>query len=647
MKNTFTTVAKVLPIVFSLLLIFNTNLFAQKLVNPNATKEAKALKKFLDETYGKKIISGQALEKLDENWIEIIEQYSGKKPAIMSLDFINSSSYAISRSLDPDASVTKAIDWVKNDSGIVELHWHWYAPKDVTGTWYQAFYTTNTTFDLQAAMANTTNDGYNLLVNDIDLIAAQLKRLQDQNIPVLWRPLHEAEGTWFWWGAKGKEPCVKLWNLMYDRLTNHHKLNNLIWIWNSYGNDKGNWYPGDATVDIIAWDYESSNSWSQYQSIFGTNGKLFALGEEGKLPDPNDFEDRPWLYFITWAYMILDPAEDNRGRNTPEWINQVYNDPRVLTLDDLLAGPKASAGLPQTLIDLDQNGSEQVTLDASYSNAKENTTITSYTWKKNDVEIATGIKPTVTLPIGVHTITLTIVTSNNFTKSANVTITVKPLSVALNKTLTSSSTEANLGNILTNANDGKSSTRWSSLYTDPQWITVDLKKSYSINRVSISWETASAKDYKIQVSNDNVNWTDVVTKTNMPNGPRTDDWTNLTANGRYVRMYGTARNTAWGYSIYEFEVFTSESITSIENEVISEFITYPTLLHSNENLNIKSSKDLEGGHLSVFNTSGKLIKSELYSKNKSVYIDNTFTPGLYILRITKDKRLYSCKFIVE
>ena len=71
---------------------------------------------------------------------------------------------------------------------------------------------------------------------------------------LLWRPLHEASGKWFWWGAKGAAPCKALWNLMYDRMVNHHGLTNLIWVWNSDGADY-EWYPGDDKVDILARDF--------------------------------------------------------------------------------------------------------------------------------------------------------------------------------------------------------------------------------------------------------------------------------------------------------------------------------------------------------------------------------------------------------
>ena len=90
------------------------------------------------------------------------------------------------------------------------------------------------------------------MIRDIDAIAVELTKLRDAHVPVLWRPLHEAEGGWFWWGAQGPKNYVRLYRLLYDRLTKVHKLDNLIWVYTSGG--KPEWYPGDDVVDIIGAD---------------------------------------------------------------------------------------------------------------------------------------------------------------------------------------------------------------------------------------------------------------------------------------------------------------------------------------------------------------------------------------------------------
>src|SRR6202043_624002 len=122
---------------------------------------------------------------------------------------------------------------------------------------------------------------------------------------------------------------------------------------------------------------------------------------------------------------------------------------------------------------------------------------------------------------------------------------------ALNKTTTASSTE-NAGTAAANATDGNTGTRWSSAFSDPQWLEVDLGSSQSICQVGLNWETAYATAFQIQVSTDNTNWTTIYSTTTGTGGNQT---LNVTGTGRYVRMYGTARATQYGYSLWEFQVY--------------------------------------------------------------------------------------------
>ena len=127
-----------------------------------------------------------------------------------------------------------------------------------------------------------------------------------------------------------------------------------------------------------------------------------------------------------------------------------------------------------------------------------------------------------------------------------------PALISLNKSVTTLSIE---GNSFTGdkAVDGDTNSRWASLEgVDPQWIYIDLGAVYDITQVKLIWETAYGKAYTIAVSNNGTNWTTVKNETNSNGG--TDD-ISLSANGRYVRMYGTARGTEWGYSLFEFEVY--------------------------------------------------------------------------------------------
>jgi len=131
--------------------------------------------------------------------------------------------------------------------------------------------------------------------------------------------------------------------------------------------------------------------------------------------------------------------------------------------------------------------------------------------------------------------------------------------VALNKPATASSVEAT-GVEAAKAVDGNTTTRWSSLYSDPQWIYVDLGSTQSICRVRLNWETAYGKSYQIQTSNDASNWTPIYSTSTGDGG--IDDLTGLSGSGRYVRMHGTVRGTIYGYSLWEFDIYTGSSPTA-------------------------------------------------------------------------------------
>jgi hypothetical protein len=105
--------------------------------------------------------------------------------------------------------------------------------------------------------------------------------------------------------------------------------------------------------------------------------------------------------------------------------------------------------------------------------------------------------------------------------------------------------------------DGNATTRWASAFSDPQWIRVDLGASYTVKRVVLSWEAASAKNYTVQTSADGTTWTTISTQTNKAAGARVDNLTGLSGTGRYVRMNGTTRTTTYGYSLWSFEVYNN------------------------------------------------------------------------------------------
>ncbi len=127
--------------------------------------------------------------------------------------------------------------------------------------------------------------------------------------------------------------------------------------------------------------------------------------------------------------------------------------------------------------------------------------------------------------------------------------------IALNKPAYASSVEAT-GYEASGATDGNLNTRWSSQFSDPQNIYVDLGSKYDLCRIVLHWETALAKDFKLQVSNDASTWKDVASFTNNTSY---DNYVSVNGSGRYVRMAGTSRGTVYGYSLWELEVYGKKS----------------------------------------------------------------------------------------
>jgi mannan endo-1,4-beta-mannosidase len=175
----------------------------------------------------------------------------------------------------------------------------------------------------------------------VDGIAKHLKRLQDEGVPVLWRPYHEMNGVWFWWcNHPGDDGFKKLWIMMFDYLTNHHGLNNLLWVWNTNapraipGDEAFDYvlfYPGGEFLDILAADvYHNDYKQSHHDDIVNlAQGRPVSMGEVGQMPSAETLENQPnWSWFMPWGNLGLK-------WNDEELIKNLYNSPRVLSLEDL------------------------------------------------------------------------------------------------------------------------------------------------------------------------------------------------------------------------------------------------------------------------------------------------------------------------
>lgn len=337
------------------------------LCNTNATQEAKNLYDFLWEQNGKKVITGVMANVNNNNDIaDWIYSITGKYPALTGYDFIHLPESGQNWIDYSDITPAKT-QWDNN--GIVTYMWHWRAPNSKND--YDAKNFSNydsrirengegTDFDIRNAVTEGTWE-HDFIIEDIDRVAVYLKQLQDAGIPVLWRPLHEAAGSykyasngqtnsaWFWWGRYGDEPTKKLWNILYDRLVNHHHLNNLIWVWTAqveteYYDRMVASYPGNDMVDIVCtdlyYDNHTSQKWAYDNLVRMTEGKrIVTIGETGMIQEPEACvnDGAAWSYFMLWyTYDIHKRGEvtDDFG-NTPEILKKYFNSEAAITRDEM------------------------------------------------------------------------------------------------------------------------------------------------------------------------------------------------------------------------------------------------------------------------------------------------------------------------
>lgn len=317
-----------------------------KLINPNATDEAKRLMSFLTDMYGEKILSGQYCDEgAYGKEMQVIQNATGKQPAILGMDLMDYT--PVNASHGSSQMVVKSATSYWEKGGIVALQWHWNTPEEYAiKEWWGTFYTDSTTFNLKKVMNGQDQAGYDALMKDIEAIAQPLLELQAAGVPVLFRPLHEASGGWFWWGASGPEPYKELWILLYDKLTNEYGLNNLIWVWNGQHAD---WYPGDEYVDIVGEDiYPGEKVYTsqiaKYLEVAEYSGerKMVYLTECGCIFDP-DLAVRDgamWGMWATWQGEFVRKTSGLKAQLSEQYteeymMKKAYDHEAVITLDEM------------------------------------------------------------------------------------------------------------------------------------------------------------------------------------------------------------------------------------------------------------------------------------------------------------------------
>lgn len=305
-----------------LLLIFNQTFgqIGNKLSNPKASKQAKALYAYLTDMYGKKILSGQMWASWGFDELKYIQEITGKQPAIRGMDYIHAK--------ENDKETQRAIDWWKL-GGIPTIMWHSGAPSLGEG-----FKNSQKEIDIDKCFQEGTPE-YQSFWQELSNIADQLEKLKKAKVPILWRPYHELNGNWFWWGKKGPEQFKRLWITTYKYFVEERKLNNLIWVLCYNGKPDSAWYPGNQYVDIAGADTYGVGDDPQspmYSKLKTSVDKVMPLSyhECGTPPDPLKCLEQGtmWSWWMEWH-------TDHLAKVDKEYLKCVYNHDLVITRDEI------------------------------------------------------------------------------------------------------------------------------------------------------------------------------------------------------------------------------------------------------------------------------------------------------------------------
>jgi hypothetical protein len=287
------------------------------LSNKNATREAKALYSYLQDVAGKKILAGQMASEWGFDEIGYIQKLTGKLPAIKGMDFIESDKN--------EDQVRAAKDWWER-GGIPTIMWHWGAPG--IGEGYE---NSKKEVDIDKCFEKGTPE-YNAFWKELDEKAALLEELKKAKVPVLWRPFHELNGNWFWWGKKGAAQFRRLWTTMYDYYVHTKKLDNLIWVLCYTASPDSAWYPGRDYVDIAGADDYGQNGphaemYRKVRSIVG-DAMPVPFHECPVPPDPAQClaQGVNWSWFMVWHTSFVLKAD-------PAYLKYIYTNDLVVTLD--------------------------------------------------------------------------------------------------------------------------------------------------------------------------------------------------------------------------------------------------------------------------------------------------------------------------
>lgn len=267
--------------------------------------------------------------------ITYIREVTGKEPKLRGFELLayspnineeDAGEACLTEVYENRYTLKTAMKWAEESDGIVTFSFHWFSP---LGGRDKSFYTEHTDFDPQKVLIEGTPER-EAFYHDMKVIAGYLRQFQEASIPILWRPFHESDGTWFWWGSKGPEVARELYLLMYDYYVNVCHLDNLLWVWNCRLPEG---YPGDEYVDIVSVDiylpeYKPTDYATEYEELIHATAKdkVVALAEVGYMPDVDMLAESriPWAYYMTWSKEFCIGEQYNSKENLRRMYDSAY-----------------------------------------------------------------------------------------------------------------------------------------------------------------------------------------------------------------------------------------------------------------------------------------------------------------------------------
>jgi mannan endo-1,4-beta-mannosidase len=525
-------------------------------VNPNLSPEARQVFKYLEATYEKKVLAGYNV------YVHTPDDYeqTGKQAAIWGRD------------IQWLGDVKEVAEHAKRHRYILTLHWHWHFGEDSAWTGKR-----KTPVDVGKLVTPGTAE-HKQAIAEMDGAADKLQILGDAGIPVLWRPLHEIDGGWFWWTDKqNPENTAALWRMMYEHFTRVRKLDNLIWVYSAgVGNKEVDYrkrfYPGAdyvdiSGIDIYGVDFKTADEkyWTYYRAMSEVSpGKMLACGECDAIPDPNLMQQGKlpkWLYALPWWGA---PSH----RRPADWAVMTMRHDFIETLDELPAFGEGNiaphVGILSPLDDGSAYFVDEPVRVKTYAVDRDGK-IERVDFYADDKLIesddAAPFEFTWTdAPPGCYDLTVVAVDNQGEqTRSNTVRATVGLVDIARGKQAVASSGESPQ-----NAVDGDYYSAWSSAKSDDEWIYVDLGDTYRVNRVNLLWGwKIHAADFAVDVAVENPDapssWSEVFSVKDRPyqTWEATDRVRFEPTAARYVRLRAMKRagNQNWsGYNLTALEI---------------------------------------------------------------------------------------------